>query len=167
MTLMKNKIIFVFITILLLFSLALPCFALSHSTYSDLAQNNSTVQNLLSFAMNYDSFAESDYVCYCSAQNTYFIVWGDLFVNGNKVTSSEDINYIKYSRDTLNQYSYEVSSSSDFTLNINNVITSNIDGVGMRSQIYEDYDYRNTFVEFSIFFAVILFVILLFKIRKG
>lgn len=164
---MKNKIITILCVVLVLIFSAFPCFALSHSTYSDLAQNNSTVQNLLSYAMNYSSFAESDFVVYCSAQYTYYIVWGDLAASGNKVTSSEDINYIEYSRDSLNQYSYKVSSSSDFTLNINNVITSNIDGVGMRSQIYEDYEYRNTFVEFSIFFAVILFVILLFKVRKG
>lgn len=164
---MKNKFFVVLLTFILLFSFALPCFALNHSTYNDIAQNNSTVQNLLSFAMNYNTFKESDYVVYCNAQNSYFIVWGELIVSSNRVVSNEDIFYVSYIRGTDNQYHYTYSEDSSFILNVNDVVVSNIDGIGMQSQIYEEFDYRQNFYDFSVVVLVLLFVILLFKVRKG
>lgn len=162
-----KKLLSLFLVVLIICCTVLPCSALSHSTYSDLAQNNSTVQNLLSFAMNYDTFSESKFVVYTSAQNTYFIVWGDLNYLQNKIISNSEIHYIEYSRDSDLQYTYKTSVSDNFTLAVNDVVVTNIDGVGMNSQIYEEFKYRENFSNFSIIVLVFLFVILLFKIRKG
>lgn len=167
MTLMKNNIfksLAVFLCLILVF--AFPCSALSHSTYSDLVQSNSTCQNLILLAMNYEGFAESDYVVYCSAQYTYFIVWGDLTASQGKIESTESVQYIEYSRGTDMVYSYTVGNSSNFTLNFSDVFVSNIDGYGMRSALYEEYNSQNLVKNFFIFNSILLFVILLLKLRK-
>lgn len=165
---MNKKIISIILVVISLFLFVVPSSALSHSTYSDLSQSNTTVQNLISFANNYDSFHESKFVVYNTSNTSTFIVWGDsLTGNQNNVTSSSKVYYIEYSRNSDMQYSYKYSFSDNFSLNVSDVIISNIPEVGMTSQLFEDIEYRNNFSNFSIACIVFLFVILLFKIRKG
>lgn len=145
---------------------ALPCSALSHSTYQALSQNNSNVQNLISLALNYDNFTESQFVCYQNGQYSYYIVWGDLFVENDNVYSNTEVNYISYTRNDDYTYSYTSGTSSNFSLTVYDVFVSNIDGWGMRSALYSEYEYQENFEKFAIFGTSILFVILLTKLRK-
>lgn len=160
---MMNKIICIFLCLALF---ALPCSALSHSTYQALSQSNTNVQNLISLAVNYDNFAESDFVCYQNGQYSYYIVWGDLFVENDNVYSNSEVNYISYSRNDDYTYSYNSGIDRSFSLTVYDVFVSNIDGWGMRSSLYSEYEFQQNFVKFAIFGTGILFVILLTKLRK-
>lgn len=161
-----KKIISIFFVLVILCLSVVPCFALTHSTYSDVVQSNTTCQNLISLAMNYESFTDSDFVVYCPSQYTYFIVWGDLSATQGKVTSTDSVNYIEYSRGSDMVYSYTVGSSENFTLNFSDVFVSNINGFGMRSALYDEYNSQNLVKDFLTFNTIILFVIFLFNLRK-
>ena len=154
--------------LLCLFLFALPCSALSHSTYNGLSQSSSTVQNLISMALNYDNFLESKYVVYQSGQYDYYIVWGDLSLNDNgQVVSEGDVIYIRYYRtDTYNSYEYLPGTDSSFTLTVYDMITTNIGGIGMQSQLFREYDTQENFEKFAIFGTALMFVVLLTKLRK-
>ena len=157
-----------FCFIFCLFLLALPCSALSHSTYNGLSQSSSTVQNLISMALNYDNFLDSKYVVYQSGQYDYYIVWGDLYINdsGNIVSEGEVI-YIRYYRtDTYSTYEYVPGTDSSFSLTPYDMIVTNIGGIGMQSQLFREYDTQENFEKFAIFDTAVLFVILLTKLRK-
>lgn len=158
----------IFCLILCLFLFALPCSALSHDTYNGLNQSSSTVQNLISMAMNYDNFLESKYVVYQSSQYDYYIVWGDLYLNDNaQIVSNGEVVYIRYYRtDTYNTYEYVPSTDSSFTLTVYDMITTNVGGIGMQSQLFREYNTQNILRNFSIFALGILFVILLVNLRR-
>ncbi len=154
--------------ILCLFLFALPSSALSHSTYNGLSQSNSTVQNLISMALNYDNFLDSKYVVYQSGQYDYYIVWGDLYINNSGYIVSEgDVIYIRYYRtDNYNTYEYLPGTDSSFNLTPYDMIVTNVGGIGMQSQLFREYDHQENFEKFAIFGTAVLFVILLIKLRK-
>lgn len=132
----------IIIIVILSFSLlALPCSALSYSsTYSDLTSTSSQVTNLINYAMNYDSFISSDYVCFRSNQYEYVIVWGDLDLNGLTVRSEGSVEYIRYYRtSTLNEYNYDYGTDSSFSLSSSHINTSNIDSYGFSSSVHNQY----------------------------
>lgn len=154
--------------VLCLFLFALPCSALSHDTYSDVAQSSTQAANLLSLASNYDDFIRSDFIIYSPAQYQYFIVWGeDVYSNGESIVSDKPIQYISYTRtDNYNTYEYNYGQAQNFSLDIYNIVTSNIHGVGMRSVVFEDFYSQHIIKQFLIFGLAVLFVILLLKFRK-
>lgn len=154
--------------LLCLFLFALPCSALSHSTYNGLSQSSSTVQNLISMALNYDNFLDSKYVVYHSGQYDYYIVWGDLSLNATgQIVSEGDVIYIRYYRtDNYSTYEYLPGTDSSFTLTVYDMITTNIGGIGMQSQLFREYDTQENFEKFAIFGTALIFVILLTKLRK-
>lgn len=153
---------------LCLFVFAFPCSALSHTTYSGLSQSNSTVQNLISMAMNYDNFIDSKYVVYQAGQYDYYIVWGDLILNENgQIVSNGDIIYIRYHRvDNFNTYEYSPNTDSNFTLSVMDMIVTNVGGIGMQSQLFREYYTQQNIIYFCIFGFSALFVIMLTRLRK-
>lgn len=153
---------------LCLFVFAFPCSALSHTTYSGLSQSNSTVQNLISMAMNYDNFIDSKYVVYQAGLYDFYIVWGDLILNENgQIVSSGDIIYIRYHRvDNYNTYEYTPNTDSTFTLSVMDMIVTNVGGIGMQSQLFREYFTQQNIIYFCIFGFAALFVIMLTRLRK-
>lgn len=151
---------------LLLF--ALPCSALSHGTYSDVSQNSTQAVNLLALASNCDDFIRSDFIIYSPAQYQYYIVWGeDIYSNGERIVSDKPIQYISYIRtDNYSTYEYSYGEADNFSLNIYNIVTSNINGIGMRSVTFEDFYSQHIIKQFLIFGLAVLFVMLLLKFRK-
>lgn len=129
----------VFFSVFLLFSL--PCSALTFSsTYSDLTSTSSQVTNLINYAMNYDTFIASDYVCFRPTQYDYYIVWGDLYLNGSTVSSSNEVEYIRYYREaTYGDYKYEYGTAANFSLSSAFINTSNIDTYGFSSSVHNTY----------------------------
>lgn len=164
---MKNKFFVLILTFLFLISFSLPCFALSHNTYADLSQSNTTVQNLISHAVNCTSFKDSKYVVYTPAQNSYFIVWGDLSANGSVISSSNEVNYIEYSRDSDYQYRYYYSTIDNFTLSVYDTVVTNLENIGMQSSLYDEYIFREKFSDFSILLLIISFLIFLFLLKRS
>lgn len=140
----KCKILILSLIIVLLFSSS--AFGLTSSTYGSLLQNNNNANTLISYASNYDSFFDAEYVVYQGAQYDYYIVWGDLSLDGSTLRGS-DVEYIMYYREgAVGSYDYKFRYSSDdsFSLNIADSVVSNVTGAGGDSVLYNQlyfYDY--------------------------
>lgn len=163
-----KKILSVFLTVLLIGVFCMNAFAFSHSTYGDLSQSSSQATNLLSYAMNYDSFLYSDFVIYQSEQYSYYLVWTDkLTYNGSRVSADGDVQFISYIRNGLNySYTYNYGVSNDFSLNVNHMVVSNVDGLGFRSSFYNEFVFFDNFKNFSIFGLSAILLIALCNIRR-
>lgn len=166
-----NKSLKIIATVLVLFSVFIfPCSALSFgSTYSDVVQSSTQSNNLISLALNYDTFLRSEYVVFCPNQYQYYIVWGDLSASSDVVTSSGAVEYISYIRgsDYSSSYVYSYGTSNSFSLNSSSVCTSNIKSFGMKSSLYDEFFSNYISIQFYVFGLAILIVILFIKIRKG
>lgn len=154
---------------ILIFSLfSLNAFALSSSTYADLAQSSSQVQNLVSYAKNFPGFIDSDFVVFQNGQYSYYIFWGDLVYDGNRVTAdkADCISYIREGSGASYSYRYSYSDQEVLSLTVNHLVCSNIDGLGSSSALYEQYkSYYNQSV-FNVFFLAILFSIMVLSFRR-
>lgn len=137
--------------------------------YNDMSATATQTENLLNYATNLDSdFFEKDFVIFRDSQNSYYIVWGDLVYSNNSVTGGE-IDYIRYYRPdgTMNTYTYKVGSDNTFTLsNINYLVTSNIDGLGISSPTYNSYYYEHKSMMLSIFMSSCLSGIFILKLTR-
>lgn len=149
----------------------MPALALSSSTYADLSPTSNNVQNLLSCAMNYDSFLYSDYVVFQDGQYSYRIVWADkLTVSGSTVSSDSSVEYITYSRNGSNYdytYVYDYGTDSTFRLSANHLIVSNVEGLGARSELYSNFQNLVQSKHFRIFMIALTMVIAFVTLRKG
>lgn len=158
-----------FIIILSLFILfTLPCSALTFlSTYSDLTSTSSQVTNLINYAMNYDSFITSDYVCFRPSQYEYYIVWGKLELNNNVVSSSDPVEYIRYYREgNYGDYQYEYGSDPNFSLFSAFINTSNINTYGFSSSVHNAYYFNFVVQSLLIFILALVFSKFLLGTRR-
>lgn len=162
---MEKKFCRLILSFILIFSVfVVPCSALTvNETYSDLPYNNSNASNLITYAMNYDSFINSKFVIFRSSQYEYYIVWGNLRTSGNSVVSNGPIEFIRYYRlsDNYNsEYKYQYGTDTEFLLNSDNVNTSNIDGYGFKSPTFSTLKYEYDTLNIFIFLLGFTFVIL-------
>ena len=164
---MKKFLAMVSLSVCLFLSFSIGVSALSINTYGHVASTNSNVINLINYAQSFDSFRNSDFVVVQSDQNDYYIVWSDQLVYGSMVTGS-DVEYIRYYRTgtTNNQYTYVYGTDSNFTLNLNHVVTSNISDLGFTSAVYDTYQTNQNINNMLIFFGGFLFVIMLLNLRR-
>lgn len=159
------KICLCCVIIFALFSVS--SFALTSTTYADLSSTSSQGQNLLNLALNHDTFKNKDFVIYQDGQYSYYIVWGDLTYAGSRV-SADKIEYIRYYREGSSYdytYSYIYGTDTQFSLTVNNLVVSNVDGLGFISTLYEEYENRKFTKEFGIFSCALLFCIALTSFR--
>ena len=163
------KILLCSVIIISVFSVS--AFALSSSTYGDLSSTSSQATNLMSLAMNYDTFLHSDYVIYQDAQYSYYIVWSEKLTNSSgTVSSSGKVEYIHYSRSgsgTNYSYSYDYGTDSTFRLTANHQTVSNVQGLGFKSELWQSF--RDSYYTryFQIFGMAALLVIMFVTLRKG
>lgn len=139
-------------------------------TYQDVVSTSSQATNLLNAAMNYKSFAESDYVIFSDVQYSYYIVWGDLVYDGLTVASRSDVELIHYNRSSgvgSYSYSYTYSTEDFFSLRPSHFCTSNIPDFGFAQTPYQQYKFYYDFSIFLVFLGSVLFVILISHLRKG
>lgn len=160
------KIMLCSVIIFALFSV--NCFALSSSTYTDLSQSSSTVQNLISFANNYDSFINSDFVVFQNGQYSYYIFWGDLKYNGTSVTAdkAEYISYIREGSGYDYVYQYSYGNEEALSLTVSNTVISNIDELGSSSALYAQYKSYETDKMFFVFILACLIVSMFLSFRR-
>lgn len=163
------------LTFSIVLSLCISCLAFNSSaltvntTYSDVTSTSTQAVNLVNFAMSYDDFISSDYVVFCDAQYSYYIVWGDLSYNGTSVSGS-DVQYLRYYRSgsgTSYSYTYDYGTDSDFKLTPSHMCTSNIRNFGFSSSTYQEYKHYYDYNCFIVFVCSILFVILIQQLRRG
>lgn len=135
--------------------------------YGDLSSTSSNTENLLLYAQNLDEgFFEKDYVIFRAAQYDFYIVWGDLEFSNNKVTGT-DIQYVRYVRSDSMIYSYQTGSDSTFTLsNVNYLVTSNVNGLGISSPVYNTMLYEYHIKLLSLFSTALILGVFVLKLRK-
>lgn len=162
------KIILSLFTILFCFNY--PMALTITGLYGDVGANSTQTENLLRYAMNQDSnFMEKDYVIFRDSQNSYYIVWGDLLYSSSSVTGS-DVLFIRYYRPdgTTSSYTYQIGSDNFFTLsNINSLVTSNIDGLGISSPTFNQLEYQNDMIILSIFTTACVLAVSIIMIRRN
>lgn len=128
--------------------------------------------NLLNYAMSFDSFNGSEYVIFNDSEYSYYIVWGDLKHEDGQVSSSGAVEYIHYYRTSTSGYnsvySYAVGNDSAFDLALSEeyICTSNVTGVGFRSQVGEQYEFYNSASMLLIFAVAMIFAIMLKVFRR-
>lgn len=128
--------------------------------------------NLVSYALTFDSFKDKEFVIFNDSDYSYYIVWGDLKHEGNKVVSSGEIEYIRYYRISSsgynNYYTYEVGEDSSFVLNLSNeyIVTTNVDGVGFVSNTYEQHNFYHETGLFCILLVSMVFAIMIKTFRR-
>lgn len=121
----RFKVLFVFFAVLTILScIMLPCFATSYNTYSDVLQNNSTVNNLLS--LRSDKQKDLHYIGFRNSSGQYMLVMSDKFQKSGKTVSANAVDIIFYDSDlgSNNSTRYFSTQQSDFSLTINHVVVS-------------------------------------------
>ena len=131
---MRSKL-FIFISVFcIIFSATVFSFASTYSTYNTISQSSSNVQNLISYAANYEGFFDSDYVIAQTGQYEYILAFGKL--EGGSSYLSGDVSIIRYSRGIDNQYQYYFTIDNDFHLSISDGVVSSLPEVGSSSSLY-------------------------------
>ena len=107
-----------------LFSCMLPCFASSYKTHSDVLQNNSTINNLLS--LRSDKQKNLHYIGFRNSSGQYLLVMSDDFQKSGNTVSANAVDIIFYDSDigSSNSTRYFSTQQYDFSLTINHVVVS-------------------------------------------
>lgn len=139
------------------------------STYSDVYGTSTQAENLLNYAMNYDSFQSADFVIFNDEQYSYYIVWGKDFTYTDSTVVGSDVEYVRYYRAGSAgnySYSYDKGTSDTFLLTYDNIITSNLSEVGVVSPTYETYEYHYNTTMLFVLAVSIVFAMMLRGFRK-
>ena len=160
---MIKKILCIVFVVITVFLFTVSASALSGTSYSDLPSTSSQVDNLVNYAMSYDDFINSDYVCFRDEANSYYLVWSDEMTLSNSKVTAEDIKYVRYYRPSNNSnWQYYYGEDDTFSLTSAYLVTSNIKGFGTVSELFETYYYQRNltilFIVITAFVLVIAFV---------
>lgn len=121
----RFRFLFIIFSVLsVLFCCMLPCFATSYHTYSDVLQNNSTVNNLLSLRSSHQK--DLHYIAFRSTSDEYMLIMSDKFNQSGKVVSAQAVDIIYYNPEygSSNSTRYFSTSQRDFSVTINHVVVS-------------------------------------------
>ena len=119
----KNIMLMISIVSVLL-ACMLPCFASSYSTYQDVLQNNSIVNNLLS--LRSDRQKGLHYIAFRSTNDEYMLVMSDKFSKSGRSVSANAVDIIFYNSDygSSNSTRYFSTAENNFSVTINHVVVS-------------------------------------------
>ena len=137
------------------------------------SSTSSQAVNLLNYAMSFDSFRNSEYIIFNDSENSYYIVWGDLYEKDGKVTSNGEVEYIRYYRTGTsgyaNSYAYQSGSDSTFSLALSDeyITTTSVDNVGFVSSVYEELEYYQTSLMLIVFAVAMMFAVMVKNFRGG
>lgn len=164
-----KKFSFIILTVVLMScSLVFSSSALSVAgTYSDVSATSTQSNNLINYAMSYDSFIDSDFIVFCDQQNSYYIVWSDELTVDSSAVSGSDVEYIHYYRQgtTGSQYTYVYGIDSIFNLFAENLCTSNLAEFGFISPTFYQYRYQHNITMLFVLIASFGFVITVKMLR--
>lgn len=121
----RFKVFFIVLSVFsIIFCCILPCFGASYSTYSDVLQNNSTVNNLLS--LRSDRQKGLHYIAFRSTSDEYILVMSDKFTKSGKSVSANAVDIIYYNSDygSSNSTRYFSTQQNNFSLTVNHVVVS-------------------------------------------
>lgn len=121
----RFKFLLIIISVFVILScMLLPCFAASYSTYQDVLQNNSTVNNLLS--LRSDRQKGLHYIAFRSTPDEYILVMSDKFTKSGRSVSANAVDIIYYNSDygSSNSTRYFSTSENNFSVTVNHVVVS-------------------------------------------
>lgn len=163
----KKLLCFVFVVITV-FLFTVSASALSGSSYSDLPSISSQVTALVNYAMSFDDFVYSEWVCYRSDNNTYYLVWADEMTWSGSTVSANNVKYVTYYRESNTMsWRYGYGSDSKFTFSTAYLVTTNIHGLGSMSDTFETYYFQRNFMLLGILFTGFLLVIAFTSLKGG
>lgn len=139
--------------------------------YGDMVGTNSTLQNLVNYAVRYDDFYNSSYVAFRDSQYSYYLVWGDsdAFNWSNNIISASSCSFVRYYRNGTSQsYEYVYTEDDTLSLTCDYLVTTNIDGVkGFDSELIDEWNYRKNTRNVFIFYGVLfVFCSLIISVRR-
>ena len=165
---MIKKVLCIFFVIITVFLFTVSASALSCSSYSDLPSTSSQVTALVNYAMSFDDFVYSDWVCYRDDVNTYYLVWADEMTWSGSTVSADNVKYVTYYRESnTSSWRYGYGSDSKFTFSTAYLVTTNIQGFGSMSDIFETYYFQRNFILLGILFTGFLLVIAFTSLKGG
>lgn len=151
-------------------SLPISCLALSLNSYQDLNSTNSTAINLVNAANQYQSFQNADFVIVQNEQYSYYIVWGKDFTYASDSVTGGSCEYVRYYRTDSsgynNNYDYVYGTDTSVYVLADEMVVSNIDGLGFSSLAYEQLQTYKNINNLLIFVVAILFVVMLRNLRR-
>lgn len=166
---MKKPFLIILSLCLIFFIFSFSASALTiNVTYSDVVSSSTQANNLLNFAMSYESFRDSDFVIFCDQQYSYYLVWGDLTVSDAGVVSGADVEYIRYYREGdsySSSYVYNYGTDVSFGLNPSDMVTSNLPDYGFSSELYRTYISQFELKHFLILLSSFCFVLMILRLR--
>ena len=151
----RLKVIFAVLFIVCVLACSvLPCFATSYSTYSDVLQNNSTVNNLLS--LRSDRQRNLHYIGFRNTSGQYMLVMSDEFQQTGKTVSANAVDIIFYDSDigSSNSTRYFSTQQTDFSLSVNHVVVSD----------FLDFSSKNDSLNWQQYILIVCCLILAFVI---
>ena len=165
---MIKKILCIVFVVITVFLFTVSASALSGSSYGDLVSTSSQANSLISYAMSFDDFITSKWVCYRDDANSYYLVWSDDMKWQGSTVSATDVKYVRYWRDNnQTSWQYGYGSDSKFTFSTAYLCTSNIQGLGSTSEFFESYYFRHNFILLGILFTGLLLVIAFTSLKGG
>lgn len=132
---------------------------------------SSQANNLLSYAMGFDSFRNSDFIIFNDSEYSYYIVWGDLKNEDGTIVSDGAVEYIRYYRTSSSgyssSYSYEVGNDEVFSLSLSEeyICTTSVAESGFVSSTYLDYRYKQGTLILFMFILAMVFAIMVKSFR--
>lgn len=151
----RFKVLCVFFSVLLILSCCmLSCFASSYSTYQDVFQNNSTVNNLLS--LRSDNQKSLKYVAFRQSQYQYMLVMSDSFNQSGKTVTADSVDIIFYDSDlgSSNSTRYFSSHQNDFSLTVKHVVVSDFLDFSSKNEISHWQNYLLILVALILAFVI-------------
>lgn len=119
------KFLLIIISVFAILScIMLPCFASSYSTYQDVLQNNTTINNLLS--LRSDRQKDLHYIAFRVSPDEYMLVMSDKFTESGKTVSADSVDIISYNSEygSSNSTRYFSTSHNGFSVTVNHVVVS-------------------------------------------
>lgn len=134
---------------------------------------SSQAVNLLNYALTFDSFAGSEFIIFNDSDYSYYIVWGDLKREGDRVVSTGSVEYIHYYRVSASGYStyytYQTGTDDGFILNLSNenICTTNVEGTGFVSSTYVQHEFYQNAGVLLILAVSMVFAIMVKSFGRG
>lgn len=165
---MYKKILCIFFVVITVFLFTVSASALSATSYGDLPSTSSQVTNLINYAMSFDDFITSDYVCFRDSQYSYYLVWSDDITWQGSTISADDIKYVRYFRNNnYDEWQYGYGSDTSFTFSTAYLVTSNVQGLGSTSSVFETYYHQHNIMLLFILLTGFILVVAFTSLKGG
>lgn len=164
---MKKIVISIVLSALLMSCFVIPSFAAGFTGYQNVSDTVTSVNILMDAYMNDEDFSYSDdYLIFSDAQNSYYLVYGEI---DPTTLSGTDLNYYRYYSTTATGYGYNwllTSGTFSDVFSFNNgdytyVSSSGLGGL-QHTSFEESYD-----VYILICLVVVFVVLFVFNLFRG